>query len=157
MKKGKPKKKKKKKGFLWSLRVVCFWNQKCCFCLLAKYFSYWFITLLLFYLPRTWVIFFLDYVQRPLFFILVHSFLQFVSIDSVIQCSSKIVESLKLYLDCLMFLKTHIYFKKSKMYLEGHDESLNISLGILVIFPFQWENLASWVVGILQRHLTYLQ
>lgn len=43
------------------------------------------------------------------------------------------------------------------MYLEGHDESLNISLGILLIFPFQWENLASWIACIMQRDLTYLQ
>lgn len=56
-----------------------------------------------------------------------------------------------------MFLKTHIHLKKSEMYFEGHDESLNISLDILVIFHFQWESLASCILCILQRHLTYLQ
>lgn len=41
------------KSFLWSLRVVCLCKQKQCSCLLAKYFSYWFNTSLLFCLLRT--------------------------------------------------------------------------------------------------------
>lgn len=46
---------------------------------------------------------------------------------------------------CLMYLNTHS-FKKSEMYFEGHDETLSILLGILVIFPFQWVILASWTL-----------
>lgn len=45
-------KKKTKKGFLRSLGVVRFWMRKCCSCLIAKYFSYWFFKLLLLYPPR---------------------------------------------------------------------------------------------------------
>lgn len=41
-----------------------------------------------------------------------------------------------------MFLKTRIHLKKSEMYFEGRDESLNISLDILIIFHFQWESLS---------------
>lgn len=46
---------------------------------------------------------------------------------------------------CLTYLNTHS-FKKSEMYSEGHDETLGILLGILVIFPFQWVIFASWTL-----------
>lgn len=118
------KKEDRRKGFLWSLRVVCFCKEKRCSCLLAKYFSYWSNTSLLFCLLRTQMgtsvsgqeTFFLDCFQRLGSF---HLCSQLPSVCFFWFCYlmlSKgcwIIEAV--YHLCLMFLNTHIHSFKEKL------------------------------------------